>query len=109
VMALSQMAGWLGAGGLLVCYWLVSNERVSPKSVSYQWANIGSAFGLCWAALDRLAWPSFAINAVWIVIAGLAIAQARSRRRHSASTQATQIADDGSDGSFERGDVVVGR
>lgn len=81
-MLLSDVVGWLGAGCLLAAYALVSAGRIGP-GWAYQLLNLAGSVGLAVNAVTHGAWPSAALNAVWLVIALLAVRGIRASGRPS--------------------------
>jgi hypothetical protein len=75
-----DIAGWFGAFALLSGYALVSTRRVSATSVQFQALNVGGAVGLLVNATYHGAWPSAALNVVWLVIAGTALTRLQAGR-----------------------------
>jgi uncharacterized membrane protein YedE/YeeE len=74
---LIDVFGWIGAAALLVAYWMVSTRRADGTAMSYQSLNlIGSVLVLV-NSLYYGAYPSVAVNGVWIVIGAYAISMAR--------------------------------
>lgn len=71
--ALSYIFGWGGAAVVLIAYFLVSNEKISPESRGYQYMNLFGALGIAWNTVTQAAWPSFAVNFVWALIALFAL------------------------------------
>jgi hypothetical protein len=70
--------GWLGAAALVAAYWLVSTRKTSGDSTRYQVLNlIGGALVLI-NSLYYGAYPSVAVNSLWVAIGAYALA-ARSR------------------------------
>jgi hypothetical protein len=61
-----ELVGWIGAVTVLTAYWLVTR---SGTSVLYHALNILGAGGLLANALYHGAFPSTAVNVVWIAIA----------------------------------------
>jgi hypothetical protein len=61
-----ELVGWVGAVTVLVAYWLVTR---SGTSVLYHMLNVVGAGGLLANALHHRAFPSTAVNLVWIAIA----------------------------------------
>ncbi len=61
-----ELVGWIGAVTVLTAYWLVTR---SGTSVLYHVLNIVGAGGLLANALYHGAFPSTAVNLVWIAIA----------------------------------------
>ena len=65
---LINVTGWLGVIGLLIAYWLVSTKRLEGDSVTYQSLNAVGAVLLITNSFFYGAYPSVAINVVWIGI-----------------------------------------
>ncbi len=63
-----DILGWLGAGLLLIPYFLVSSGRVSGESISFQLSNILDGIFLTANSLFYGAIPSVFVNLVWITI-----------------------------------------
>jgi formate hydrogenlyase subunit 3/multisubunit Na+/H+ antiporter MnhD subunit len=78
--ALIEVVGWLGALAVLAAYGLVSTERVSSRSWSYQLLNITGAVGLVINSTWNGAIPSAVVNVIWIGIGVYALASTRRRR-----------------------------
>jgi hypothetical protein len=80
----AQAVGWIGAGLLLLGYWLVSTRRVDGEGAPFQVVNIAGSIFLGIAAAGGRVWSSVALNGVWAAI-GLAVvlrgAVLRRRRR----------------------------
>jgi hypothetical protein len=65
--------GWVGATGLLWAYGMISAGKLKAASRKYQYANlIGSVF-LFLNTVYYGAYPSSAVNVIWIGIAGYAL------------------------------------
>jgi hypothetical protein len=81
--------GWVSAGCLLAGYGLVSTGRLSGESVSFQLLNGLGALGLAVNTAYLGAWPSTALNVVWIGIGVAALVRSRRRPsyRHSVTTR----------------------
>jgi hypothetical protein len=77
---LVDVLGWAGAVALLSAYWLVSTRRTDGASLWYQLLNLLGAVLVLANSLYYGAYPSVAVNAVWILIGLYAIALASSRR-----------------------------
>ena len=74
-----DVAGWLGAGLLLLAYGLVSFKKLAADSGYYQLLNIvGSCFLIVNTVYHR-AYPSALVNLIWIIIALAASYRMRSR------------------------------
>ena len=75
--ALIEVVGWLGAFAVLAAYGLVSTERISSRSWSYQLLNITGAVGLVINSSWNGAIPSAVVNLIWIGIGVYALISAR--------------------------------
>ena len=74
---LIDTAGWLGAAALLLGYGLVSAGRLAGGSTGFQLLNLGGAAGLLANGVHHGAWPSAALNGVWLAIGVLALVRLR--------------------------------
>jgi hypothetical protein len=72
-------AGWIGALLIVGAYALVSMERVTSRSDLYQYMNVVGAFGILVNSGVHRAFPSVALNVVWMGIGLYALAKARAR------------------------------
>ena len=86
VEILVEIAGWVGAGLILVAYLLLSMERVTGQSVLYQGMNVVGAAGFVVNGWYHGALPSASLNVVWMAIGGIALWRIRTR---GSSTSAT--------------------
>ena len=84
---LVETAGWAGALLILSAYLMVSTGKVTGQSPLYQAMNVAGAAGFIINGWWHGAIPSAALNAIWIMIGGLALW--RIRKRKSSSTSAT--------------------
>jgi hypothetical protein len=75
-----ELAGWAGALAVLLAYGLVSTERVTSRSPSYQLLNIGGAIGLVINSAWNGAIPSAVVNIIWIAIGVYALWGGAPRR-----------------------------
>jgi hypothetical protein len=75
-----DVAGWLGAGALLAGYGLLSAGRIRA-GWAYQVLNLAGSVGLAVNAVAHRAWPSAAVNVVWLVIALVAVRGLATARR----------------------------
>jgi hypothetical protein len=74
-----NVVGWLGMGLLISAYALVTTGRLTGPSLAFQLMNLfGGAFLMVNSAYYS-AWPSAALNAVWVVIGVVGLARARLR------------------------------
>ena len=58
---------------ILAAYALLSNGKMPARSALYQWMNVVGAAGLIVNSGWNSAWPSVALNVVWLAIALLAL------------------------------------
>jgi hypothetical protein len=86
--SLIEVIGWAGALLVLVAYGLVSAERLSSRSMTYQTLNIGGAIGLVINSAWNGAIPSAILNLIWIGIGGYALA---ARRAGSTTREASRM------------------
>ncbi len=77
---LLEAAGWSGAAALLTAYGLVSAGRLDGRCLRFQLLNLGGAVGLLANGIWHGAWPSAALNAVWVVIGVTAMWRIRAHR-----------------------------
>jgi hypothetical protein len=75
---LVDVAGWIGALALLTAYALVSGGRVGGRGPTFQALNLVGAVGLLANGVWHGAWPSAALNAVWLVVGLVAVTRIRS-------------------------------
>lgn len=64
-----DIIGWIGSVEVIVAYALISSERVNGKSILYQLLNLTGAIFLIVNTIYYGAYPSTAINVVWVGIA----------------------------------------
>ena len=76
---LVEIAGWAAAALILCAYWLLSTDRLSSRSSAYQWLNILGAAGFIANSGWNGAYPSAALNIVWIGIGIWALLRNRAR------------------------------
>ena len=65
----AQIVGWIGVFLVVLAYFLVSYKKVRGDSRVYQLLNLIGAIGVGINASYQEAWPSFAIQIAWGVIA----------------------------------------
>lgn len=70
---LIEVAGWTGAGLILVAYLLLSTGRVTGQSRLYQWMNVVGAACFIVNSGWNGAIPSAALNVVWLLIGGVTL------------------------------------
>jgi len=87
---LVDVLGWAGAASLLLAYGLTSVGRLPPEGARFQILNLFGALALTVNSAYHGAWPSAALNIVWIGIGVAALLRGwRSRRRSHADGNAT--------------------
>ncbi|MGN9906949.1 CBU_0592 family membrane protein [Phytohabitans sp. LJ34] len=69
---LTEVVGWGGAGCLLLAYALLSAGRIAA-GVTFQLLNLAGSAGLLLNGAAHGAWPSAALNLVWVAIGVLAL------------------------------------
>jgi hypothetical protein len=80
-----EVIGWIGASLIVGAYALLSSGKVSGDSRLYHYMNIVGAAGFVVNSGWNGAYPSAALNVVWIGIGAYALAQ---RRRPQAGSSA---------------------
>ena len=73
-----EVLGWAGMALILGAYALLSAGRVGPESKLYQYMNIAGAAGFIVNSGIKGAYPSAALNVVWIGISFYALLRHRS-------------------------------
>jgi hypothetical protein len=68
-----SVAGWTAAVLILAAYGLLSFGKIQARSWIYQVMNIMGAAGFIINCAYNNAWPSVALNVVWMVIAFYAL------------------------------------
>ncbi len=64
----NQILGWIGAGLLLLAYFLLIHHDLSSRSKKYQWMNIIGSLLLAFNTFSLKAYPSFVTNILWFVV-----------------------------------------
>jgi hypothetical protein len=80
---LIEIVGWIGAAILLAAFGLVSYGWIDARSRVYQALNILSGLLLAANSIWHRAWPSAAVNIIWMGIAAGALTMAATRRSAS--------------------------
>jgi len=78
-----EILGWFGAVACVAAYFLVSNRILSSQSALFQGLNLLGGLGLFANTLFRGAWPSAAVNLIWMGIAIAALARAQAHEKSS--------------------------
>jgi len=68
-----EACGWLAALLILGSYFLLSLGKMQPSSRLYQWMNFLGGLGFVINCSWKGAWPSVALNVVWMGIAVYAL------------------------------------
>ena len=82
---LVEIAGWAGAGLILLAYLLLSMGRLDGQSALYQGLNVAGAAGFIANGWWHGALPSATLNAIWLLIGAVALWRIRARRRAEAA------------------------
>ena len=76
---LINISGWAGTVLIVIAYYLVSANKIPVTDKNYQWLNLVGSVLLGVNVLYRQAWPAFALEVVWGVIAIMALAKLRMK------------------------------
>jgi len=71
--AVVEILGWYGLIAVVIAYGTVSLSFVSPNSYVYQLLNLSGSVGLGLMAFVRRAYQNGVLNAVWGIIAVVAL------------------------------------
>lgn len=75
-----DVLGWCGAGVLLLAYALVSAKRLTGDGIVFQLLNLVGGLSLAINSAWFGAWPSAALNVVWVGIGVVTIGTLAARR-----------------------------
>lgn len=75
-----DILGWAGAALLLVAYGMVAGGRLGGESAVFHGLNLAGGAALAANSAFHGAWPSAALNIVWLGIGAWALTRARARR-----------------------------
>ncbi len=81
---LVEVAGWAGAGLILLAYLLLSAGRLTGQSATYQAMNVVGAAGFIVNGWWHGALPSATLNVIWMLIGLVALWRIRARQRVAA-------------------------
>lgn len=87
---MEHVVGGAGTILVLVAYFLVSAGRISSQSFTFQGMNLIGAVLLTIYGFLLFAWATVALNAVWGVIAVLALVRVAAGRRQEEEAPVTQ-------------------
>ena len=79
-----EVAGWTGATLILAAYALLTAGRLDGRSPAYQWLNVVGAAGFIANSGWNHAWPSAALNVIWVGIGVVALVRMAVRRGRAA-------------------------
>ncbi len=79
-----DILGWAGAAALLLAYALITREPTTAAGHRYLILNLAGSAGLAANGAAHAAWPSMALNLLWLALALNAL-----RRRHARPRAAT--------------------
>lgn len=68
-----DIIGWIGSIEVILAYGLISYHKITAKSLWYQVLNLTGGAFLIVNTIYYGAYPSTAINIVWLIIAFIAI------------------------------------
>lgn len=71
----AECAGWYGIVAILGAYFLVSFGVITSDSVVFQLLNATGAVGIIWISVVKRLRQTVVLNAVWLAIALVALAQ----------------------------------
>ncbi len=63
-----MIIGWVGAGLLLLAYFLLIHHDLSSRSRMYQWMNVIGSLLLAVNTFIIGAYPSFVTNILWFIV-----------------------------------------
>ena len=82
---LVDIAGWIGMALLIGAYALVTTGSILGPSLRFQLMNLVGGALLMVNSAWYGAWPSAALNLVWVVIGTTGLVRARLRRTRTAA------------------------
>jgi hypothetical protein len=80
-----EAIGWAGALLILAAYALLTAGKLTARSPAYQWMNVLGAAGFIVNSGWNGAWPSAALNVIWMGIGGFALWRIFGKRDSSTS------------------------
>ncbi len=78
-MIVINIVGWIGMALLISAYGLVTAGRIKGPDLTFQLMNLVGGVSLMANSAYYGAWPSAALNLVWMVIGVVGLARARRR------------------------------
>ena len=82
-----EIAGWIGAGLILLGYLLVTTGRLTGQSRLFHWMNLVGAAGFVINGWWHGAIPSTALNVIWMGIALVALIRLSVRAQRPAKAE----------------------
>ena len=80
-----EIIGWVAALLILAAYGLLTAGKLTAQSPAYQWMNVVGAAGFILNSGWNGAWPSAALNVIWMGIGGFALWRIFGKRASSTS------------------------
>jgi len=80
-----EIIGWVAALLILAAYGLLTAGKLQADSRAYQWMNVVGAAGFILNSGWNGAWPSAALNVIWMGIGGFALWRMFGKRDSSTS------------------------
>lgn len=75
-----EIIGWVSASMMLSAYLLLNAQKITFKSRLYQWLNVLSGAGFIINSGWNGAYPSVAINVVWMFIGLFGVLRVANRK-----------------------------
>jgi len=73
-----EIVGWVGAALILAAYALLSLGKLQGRSAAYQWMNVVGSAGFVINSGWNGAYPSAALNVVWMGIGAYVLLRIRA-------------------------------
>jgi hypothetical protein len=80
-----EAIGWVAALLILAAYGLLTADKLTAQSPAYQWMNVIGAAGFILNSGWNGAWPSAALNVIWMGIGAVALWRIFGKRDTSTS------------------------
>jgi hypothetical protein len=95
VLLLVDVLGWAGAAAVLLGYARVTRDPAVASGRHYLLLNLSGSAGLAASGATHAAWPSAAVNVLWLAFALAALRRRRATTRRDASRHGRVLARDG--------------
>lgn len=76
----ADIIGWIGSIEVAIAFWLINAQKISSRSLWYQWMNLTGAICLIVNTIYYGAYPSTFINIVWTGIAIYGLLKIRNQK-----------------------------